>query len=274
MKKVVELNFIMVVIVAIFISCNNAPKKKESTEKEKHEVVSEKKKDCNEVHWSHHEGEEGPENWKNLCDGFVSCGGQAQSPIDIVTTLTTEGENLKPFDIKYASSTVDIINNGHTVQFNMHGENTVTIQDKEYKLLQFHYHANSEHTIDGNYYPLEVHFVHKHSDTDFAVIGIMFQEGDENNLFTSYLANFPTEKGKFESEELINIGELMPENMSYYHYSGSLTTPPCSEVVNWYVLKNPLSASKEQIEKFSHILHENYRPIMPLNERKIFSKDI
>lgn len=271
MKKTF-LNGILIVAVAILISsCNNAPKKDQVADTDQHEATTELKKDCDHVHWSHQEGEDGPKNWKNLCDGFMSCGGEAQSPINIITTSTASENNLTAFEFNYTSSKVDIINNGHTVQFNTSGENVVIINDKEYKLLQFHYHAHSEHTIDGNYYPIEVHFVHKHSDVDYAVLGVMFEEGEENKLFAKYLEHFPASKGDFASEDMIELKSLFPSDLSYYYYSGSLTTPPCSEVVNWYVLKSPLKASKEQIEKFAEILHNNYRPIMPLNNREVLS---
>ncbi|NPA44095.1 MAG: carbonic anhydrase family protein, partial [Chlorobi bacterium] len=138
-------------------------------------------------------------------------------------------------------------------------------------LLQFHYHALSEHTVNGKYFPLEVHFVHMHSDTDFVVLGVMIEEGAENELFKSYLDKFPTEKGEYKSENKINLMSLLPENKSYFNYKGSLTTPPCTEVVDWYVLQNSIYASKEQIEKFSQILNDNYRPVQALNGRKVYS---
>ena len=269
MKKIISLVAITVGLIFI-LSCNNAQDKK-SEEKNNIAVKQETshKKDCKDVHWSHHKGKDGPENWKNLCDGFAECGGKSQSPIDIVTKLVAKSNDLKAPKFNYGKTKVNIINNSHTVQFNVDDGSTVNLNGKEYQLLQFHYHASSEHTIDGKYFPLEAHFVHKHSDTDYAVIGIMYVEGKENELFKKYLDKFPTEKGEYKSDELIDLLSLLPDNKSYYYYSGSLTTPPCSEVVTWYVLKNPLEASKEQIEKFSKILDNNYRPIMPLNNREI-----
>lgn len=247
----------MMVAMALLVSCNNSQKKK--TEK----------KSCDGVHWSHHAGEDGPANWKNLCDGFTDCGGSAQSPIDIASENAVIGEKLVAPEFKYGNSKVDIINNGHTVQFNVDKGSAVNLNGKAYQLLQFHYHALSEHTINGKHAPLEVHFVHKHSDTDFAVLGIMIVEGAKNELFEKYLNQFPVKKGVYKSDDLIDLFGLFPANKSYYYYSGSLTTPPCSEVVSWYVLKNPVEASAEQIAKFSKILHDNYRPVMPLNNRKV-----
>lgn len=268
-----KISLVTIAIALIFLVSCNAPKKKsnQNTKKSETEQVEEKtvKKDCKDVHWSHHKGDDGPENWKNLCDGFTACGGHAQSPINIITKDVVTGKALLTPKFSYGKSKVNIINNSHTVQFNVDGENKVNLNGKDYQLLQFHYHALSEHTIDGNYFPIEVHFVHKHSDTDFAVLGVMFVEGKENDLFKKYLNKFPTSKGEYKSDDLISLLSLFPENKSSYYYSGSLTTPPCSEVVSWYVLENPVEASKEQIEKFSKILNNNYRPIMPLNDREV-----
>ncbi len=252
------------------IACSNESRKSSGNIQEQ-KVKDEKaeKKDCKDIHWTHHPGEEGPENWAHLCDGFKDCAGQKQSPIDIQTGLIITTDSLQAPVFKYGATPVYIINNGHTVQFNVEGEHNVNLNGKEYKLLQFHFHAPSEHTINGQHFPLEVHFVHKHSDNDLAVIGIMFKEGKENALLASYLDEFPTEKGEFKSNDQIDLSSLLPENKSYYHYPGSLTTPPCSEVVSWYVLATPIEASKEQLEKLARILDNNFRPVMPLNGRII-----
>lgn len=262
--------FVLVLALAMF-SCNSTTQSDKSIKNENQEQLADGKIDCDHVHWSHHTGEEGPKHWKDLCSGFIACGGQAQSPIDINTTDTKADTSLSAFELKYTTSPVEIVNNGHTVQFNTFGNNILMIGKKEYKLMQFHYHALSEHTVNGKHFPLELHLVHKYSDTDYAVLGILFEEGDANDLFTEYLSKFPVEKGKFASKEMIELKTLFPSDLDYYHYKGSLTTPPCSEVVNWYVLKSPVKASKEQIAQFSKILHDNYRPVMPLNDRKVLS---
>lgn len=260
---------VLVALMLFQISCKD--KKEEITTSPKKAAAKEGaiKKDCTDVHWSHHKGEEGPENWKNLCVGFSDCDGKTQSPINIITSTVSSKNTLQAPKFSYGKSNVAIVNNGHTVQFNVTGDHTVGLNGKEYKLLQFHYHAKSEHTIDGKYAPIEVHFVHQHSDTDFAVLGMLFEEGKENELFAKYLGDFPTSKGAFQSKEAMDVLSLFPTNKSYYNYKGSLTTPPCSEVVNWYVLKTPLTASKEQITQFSKILHGNYRPIQAINGRLV-----
>lgn len=271
MKKDFIIASAAILMAVLISSCNSNTKKdpsmKEETKKET--AKKESKKDCSDVHWSHHKGEHGPENWANLCEGFKACDGKSQSPIDIKNVV--KGDDLAPIDLKYGESKVNIINNGHTVQFNIEPGSSAMINGKKYDLLQFHYHAKSEHTIEGAYSPIEVHFVHKHADDDFAVIGVMYEEGIANELFANYLDKFPKEKGEYSSDEKIELSSLLPKNLSYYHYSGSLTTPPCSEVVSWYLLQKPLTASGNQIESFSEILNNNFRPLQALNGRTIYS---
>ncbi len=270
MKKIL-LSF--VVNALTFVSCNQnqkstETKQEETVTQENNKHMEKSKKDCKDVHWTY-EGEHGPEHWKDLCDGFADCGGKSQSPVDIQTGAVKKDQSLKAPEFHYGTTGIHIVNNGHTVQFNVSGDNTVKLEGKDYKLLQFHYHALSEHTVDGKHYPLEVHFVHKHNDKDFAVLGVMFKEGKENELLKQYLNHFPGGKGEIKLDGTIDLVSLFPSDLSYYRYEGSLTTPPCSEVVHWYVLKTPVEASKEQLEQFAAILKNNYRPVQPLNGRTI-----
>jgi carbonic anhydrase len=266
------LKLLIIMLIIVTAACNNEQKPKTETQSEKSSAKTETEKDCDEVHWSHHSGENGPENWANLCEGFSACAGSSQSPIDIRTDLVTLDPDLPELLFDYGFSHVNIINNGHTVQFNTDAGSSLSVGDKSYELLQFHYHALSEHTINGEYSALEVHFVNKHSDNELSVIGAMIEEGPENALFAEYLDKFPAEGNQFIAEEdSINLMSLLPGNRAYYHYKGSLTTPPCSEIVSWYVLKEPISASAEQINRFSAILNNNYRPVQALNGREILS---
>ena len=257
-----KLSFVIIVLfLFVFASCKTTSK---LVEEKTHSST-----DCTHVHWSDEEGEDGPSHWKSLCTGFSACGGKIQSPIDIQTKTVNKGTQLHSAKFAYGQSKVNIVNNGHTIQFNVTGDHHVNLNGKDYKLLQFHYHSLSEHTIDGKHFPIEVHFVHKHSDTDFAVLSMLYKEGEANELFNQYMAQFPVSEGEYNSKDEFNVLSILPADRSYYYYKGSLTTPPCSEVVNWYVLKTPLTASTEQIEKFSELLHHNYRPIQALNGRTV-----
>ncbi len=261
---------ILIVVAFLLFSCNkgNTKQQQENEKQQASKTLENKAKD---VSWSYKKGTNGPNNWKNLCADFATCGGKIQSPIDIVVNNVAKPDGAAKPVFKYDKSKVNVTNNGHTVVFNVDANNTLTVGTKEYQLLQFHYHALSEHTINGKHFPLEVHFVHKHSDKAYLVIGAMYVEGKENELLKKYLDKFPTKKGNYTSEESFDLFSLLPKNKNYYNYNGSLTTPPCLEFVNWYVLKEPIYASKSQLEQFAKILHGNFRPVQPLNGRTIKS---
>jgi len=273
MKLKLFSSFLFLYLIGAIVSCTNADqtsqKNDDAMKKEKHS--SHHSKDCKDVHWTYHNDETGPENWHQLCEGFAACAGNAQSPVDINTREVVKSDELQPPKIEYGETPVEIINNGHTVQFNVKGDHYATLNGKKYKLVQFHFHSPSEHTVDGKYFPLEAHFVHKNDDGTLAVLGVMFREGKANPFFEKYLEKLPAEKDtKVADNETYNPQELLPENPAYYRYKGSLTTPPCSEIVDWYVFAEPLEASQEQLEYWSKILHNNNRPVQPLNDRKIY----
>jgi len=222
---------------------------------------------CDGVHFTY-EGEDGPEHWGELCKAWAACGeGLAQSPVNIGNVI--KDRSLRPLDFRWCSTRTNIVNNGHTIQFNVDAGSKLIANGKSYDLLQFHYHHVSEHTIHGKHYPLEVHYVHSAADGKLAVVGIMFREGKPNSLFNRFLAHFPTSMKTYSSPESIDLRCLLPEDLKYYNYHGSLTTPACSETVNWLVLKGTVEASEEQIEQLKHIIHNNNRPLQQLNGRVI-----
>lgn len=227
--------------------------------------------DCTNIHWTYNMTLSGQDHWVDLCTGYNACSGMSQSPVNISGAMTLS--TLSKLTFSYSTTTVEIENNGHTIEFVCEPGSRLTIGGTQYELLQFHYHAQSEHQVNGNNYPLEVHFVHKASDSDYAVVGVFFAEGAANTLFTEYLSHFPHEEGIYTDHSEIELNELLPVNKSYFHYSGSLTTPPCSEVVHWYVLKNIITASASQINQFQALLKNNSRHIQDLKGRKIYSFD-
>lgn len=220
------------------------------------------------IHWSY-EGEGGPEHWGDLDKGYCKCkAGDRQSPVGISLTEKAELESIY-FD--YYPTILKIINNGHTIQSNYAGGSSISIGNKKYELLQFHFHSPSEHKLNGNSYDMEVHLVHKCEDGKLAVIGILMKEGKGNDFIKTLWNNLPKNQGKEHvvADLKINASQLLPINTSYYTYSGSLTTPPCSEIVNWYVLKAPIEVSKAQIEKFTSLFKRSARPIQPLHGRVV-----
>jgi len=216
---------------------------------------------------------EGPADWANYCvaAGVVNeCGSTVrQSPINIVNAVSDD--NLTDLSTTYANSSTDILNNGHTIQFNYNGTATLNFDGEVFSLLQFHFHAESEHTVVGSHHPLEAHLVHKSASGNLAVIGVLFELGDENAFLAQFIDNLPEHKDDtyVNASLSYNALSLLSAGDSYFNYDGSLTTPPCSEIVEWIVMENPLEASQTQLDAFSNILHNNFRPIQPLNGRVI-----
>jgi carbonic anhydrase len=226
------------------------------------------KKGENKIHWAY-EGKEGPENWAKLSPEFSTCEtGRNQSPVNIEETIHAAIKSLKSIQ-KFPAK--EIFNNGHTVQINFKEGNMLAIDNAAFQMKQVHFHTPSENTIHGKSFPLEAHFVHADSKGNLAVIGVMFSEGKANPALTKLWEQLPNEESQpIILKNRVMPSELMPESKVYYRFSGSLTTPPCSEGVRWLLMKNPLTASKEQIEAFKHAVHhDNNRPVQALNGRVI-----
>jgi len=224
------------------------------------------------VEWSY-EGNTGPEFWGYLSPDFATCkDGNSQSPIDIVNAVDGSLAKLK-FD--YEPTPLDILNNGHTLEVEYEAGSSIDIGGNNYRLLQFHFHTPSEHNKASNVYPMEAHFVHVSTSGELAVVGVFIKEGSYNKELASILDNAPASKGTVAVHgEEINALDLLPKDTSeYYHYTGSLTTPPCSEGVKWYVTDEKIEASSEQITQFQGFFEMNARPVQPLNGRVITERD-
>lgn len=219
-------------------------------------------------HWGY-TGHNSPAEWGNISEKYRECGaGLNQSPINITHSLHAD---LPPLTPSYESNSTDIVDNGHTIQINMAPGSTFSIDDKTFELKQFHFHAPSENHIEGKSFPLEGHFVNVDKEGNIAVIGIMFEEGEPNKVLEKVWKNMPSKEGESKTLQLSKIANaLLPEDKHYYRFNGSLTTPPCTEGVRWFVLKTPVTISKEQVAKFHATMHQdNNRPIQPLDARII-----
>ncbi len=220
-----------------------------------------------EVHWTY-SGKHGPEHWGELSEAFVACReGKSQSPIDIVDPIDTD---LVPIALAYRGSTTAIVNNGHTLQINAGPDNSLDLDGQTFELLQFHLHSPSEHRIQGESFALEAHFVHKNDRGELAVVAVLFREGAPSDGIATIEASAPAKVGMSKALETLTASlEIMPENTAHYRYSGSLTTPPCTEGVTWLVVEAIGSVSKEQVEKFVAIIGEDARGPQPLNGRRV-----
>ncbi len=217
-------------------------------------------------HWGY-QGHEGPEHWGELSPKYATCArGSNQSPVNLVGMVEGELPGLK---VAYAPGGTEVLNNGHTIQVNVAPGDAFSVRGHRFELKQFHFHSPSENTIEGRSYPMEAHFVHADADGNLAVIAVMFEEGPANAELAKAWALMPEHAGeKAQLAQPIAISALLPSDLDYYRFNGSLTTPPCSEGVRWYVMKRPMTLSAEQLEKFRHVMHhDNNRPVQPLNAR-------
>ena len=222
------------------------------------------------AHWGY-VGHEGPKFWGDLDPAYKMCKlGKNQSPIDINERDAVKA-CLKPVKVYYRGSADAVVNNGHTIKVKVEGRNFVVVDGKKFYLKQFHFHAPSEHTVNGKYYPFEAHFVHLDKDGNITVLGVFFKLGKENEELAKIWKKMPEKVGEKERlRQRVNLEKLLPKNRDYYRYNGSLTTPPCSEGVRWIVFKEPLELSKEQLNEFKKVMGvDNNRPVQPLNARKV-----
>jgi len=217
------------------------------------------------AHWSY-EGTSGPDHWGDVDAASKVCtAGSQQSPIDIGGAVKAQ---LPPLQIAWSKTADTIVNNGHTIQLNFEKGGTLTLAGNSYSLLQFHFHRPSEHLIGGNSFPMEAHFVHRHADGGLAVIGVLMNAGNANPTFNKIVSTMPAQEGPaVKADASIDPSKLLPAQRAYYQYAGSLTTPPCSEVVNWLLLRQPISVAKADIDAFAKFYPMNARPAQKANRR-------
>jgi carbonic anhydrase len=216
-------------------------------------------------HWEY-EGEAGPENWGEI--GYHTCeAGTHQSPINITATVPEDLTNIR---VNYRPSGLTILNNGHTVQANYAPGSFITVDGETYMLAQFHYHAPSEHVVDGQSFAAELHLVHTNGNR-LAVIGVLLAEGDEANpAYQPFIANLPGEETPATTTgDEIDAAALLPAVQTTYRYSGSLTTPPCTEGVTWLVMTEPVTLSGNQLASLEAVFEGNNRPPQPVNNRPV-----
>ena len=164
-----------------------------------------------------------------------------------------------------------VVNNGHTIQVDVVGDNSITVRGSSYKLLQFHFHHPSEERINQKVFSMVAHLVHRNAEGQLAVVAVLLDPGTANSLINKVWTYMPLDAGdKVRMPAgLLDLSELLPKDQRYYQFLGSLTTPPCTEGVLWLVLKQPTTVSPEQIKLFSQLYPRNARPVQPVNGRPI-----
>lgn len=228
---------------------------------------------ASEIPWTY-QAATGPEHWAELDEAFALCrSGKHQSPTNLTAGATADLANP---DFHYEPVPLNLLNNGHTVKVPYAPGSYVVIDGERYNLLQFHFHSPSEHTIDNQPWDAELHLVHQSEAGKLAVVAILLQQSEPSQSLISSSAynninnNLPTNAGdKIRTGTTINAQDLLPTKTTSYRYTGSLTTPPCSESVTWLVLNEPVTLNQQHITRYAQLLAHNNRPLQPLNERTV-----
>jgi carbonic anhydrase len=223
----------------------------------------------------HHEwtysGLYGPDHWAELEEEYRTCNGILQSPIDIIPVECTPAHIGLAFH--YRPFTVDLLFDGHTLIERIVESRALTFNNVNYTLLQFHFHTPSEHHIDGKEFDMEIHFVHQSDKGKYAVLAVLVKKSLIPSKFLShFMGALPTHiNEEIRTSEAVDVMESIPADpKSFFYYDGSLTTPPCTEGVNWIVFKDHVFATEEQIEAIHSIIQNDNRPIQDVNDRLVF----
>ena len=223
-----------------------------------------------EAHWAY-EGENGPQKWGAMKPEFNVCAiGKRQSPIHIEETATLPGP-AEPLQISYQPSGGSVVNNGHTIQVDLEGDNTLTVRGSVYKLVQFHFHHPAEEKVNYKGFAMVAHLVHRNDAGQLAVVAVLMDPGAPNPLIHNVWTHMPldtADRVKLPAGA-IDMNKLLPQDQRYYQFIGSLTTPPCTEGVLWLVLKQPMTLARDQLKMFSALFPNNARPTQPLHGRLV-----
>lgn len=220
--------------------------------------------------WSY-QGRTGPLVWYKLDRAYETCkNGHEQSPVDIRGAHLNTA--LQPIQFHYIAGPVSVENNGNTIEVHVNPGSYIEVDGVRYNLVQFHFHHPSEHAIKGHLSDMEAHLVHQSADGKLAVVAVLLSEssGYANATMATVWEHMPARAGQSEKiADMVNPGGLLPPDRGYWTYTGSLTTPPCTEGVRWLVMEQPISISREQLNAFASLFNRNTRPTQELHGRKI-----
>ncbi len=213
-------------------------------------------------------GASSPARWGKLDPEFALCElGKNQSPIDLTGAVVSKSTQLV---FNYQPTLLTVVNTGQTIRVDYAPGSTLSIDGEPYTLLQFHFHTPSEHTIDGRAAAMELHLVHRNSQQELAVVGIMLQPGATNPQIDRIWQQIPaTGTATTIKDTRIDATNLLPNSTAHFSYIGSLTTPPCSEGVKWQILSTPITISPSQIDTFAQLYPLDARPLQARRDRSI-----
>lgn len=218
-----------------------------------------------------YDGRTGPELWNRLDPSYATCGrGHAQSPINIHHARLDKG--LQPIEFHYLAGPVKIENNGHYLAVHVDPGSYIVAGGVRYDLIEYDFHRPSEHTVNGKLSDMEVELIHRSAEGKIAIVSVLFLEDANNpNATLAALApNLPAKAGTSEAvTDMISTAGLLPADHGYWTYTGSLTTPPCTEGVLWLVMEQTMTLSRTQLRAFSAIYAHNTRPTQELDGRRL-----
>lgn len=225
------------------------------------------------AYWSYEE-ETVLETPANVDSVYEACTkGEAQSPINIETTRIEETNKAEDIAINYEEDSFSLLNDGYTIKAIAETKNnSIIVGGEDFKLMEIHFHNPSEHQLEGSHYEMEAHLVHKNNEGELAVVGLFIENGEMNTVLSDMWALLPEEvtESYIAVDDPINLVNLLPTELNIFQYLGSLTTPPCTEGVQWYIIEQPIQMSNEQIFQFANIFSNNSRPIQSMNNRKVY----
>ncbi len=218
------------------------------------------------VEWGY-SGAGAPENWASISEENARCAeGTQQSPIDI--TGYEKGDS-PPISFSYRKEAESVSNVGTSVYAKYPTGNRLGFGERTYQLETVTPHTPSEHHIDGRSYPLELQLLHSQVFGDVAVVSLLFDIGEANPVVQEIIDNAPSSVSTSEVTGVLNARGYMTRDIGYYSYKGSMTTPPCSEPVDWFIMLEVGTVSQEQVDALKALTGENNRPIQPAGGREI-----
>lgn len=199
----------------------------------------------------------------SLCES-----GQRQSPIDIRATAR---QALAPLEFHYQPAPLRVADDGHTVRVRFDKGSLLNIGKERYTLQQFHFHTPGGDKIAGEEFPMAAHLLHKSQSGQLLAVVVLFRTGAENPLLEKLIPLIP---GRADGDHrhpniTVDASALLPVGRGYYSYPGSVTAPPCTEGVDWIVLKQPLELSVAQLARYRQRFADNARAVQPLHQRTV-----
>jgi carbonic anhydrase len=218
-------------------------------------------------HWGY-KGDVAPYHWSSIQHEYKSCGeGKQQSPINLVSS---NAKRLKhPITFAYQDMVGEVENNGHSIELDFSGGPFVEMEGIRFYLRQMHFHAKSEHALEGVFYPAELHIVHESHDKELLVLGFFLELDDKNFDHYGFFRSLPR-VGEKKISDKIQLAKLVQFNGAHFYYRGSLTTPPCTENVRWVVFDKHIKLSSAQLKSFESLYSNNYRPLVAMQDHQLF----